>query len=74
MHEKLANVGINRFVDPMNLIVVSAKTHATLHTDEYINHVHSYIMASGDSRMEVYGTLFYLRLEIAAWDIHAHGF
>ena len=74
MHEKLASVGINRFVDPMNLMVVSAKTHATLHTDEYISHVYDYIMASGNSRMEVYGTLYALRLEIAAQDKHAHGY
>ena len=74
MHDKLNSVGINRYFDPMNLMVVSAETHARLHTDEYIDHVHSYIMSAGDDKMEVYGMMFHLRIEIAAQDIFACGF
>lgn len=74
MHDKLNSVGINRFFDPMNLMVVSAETHARLHTDAYIDHVHSYIMSAGDDKMEVYGMMFQLRIEIAAQDIFASGF
>ena len=74
MHEKLETAGINRYFDPMNLMLVSAKTHARLHTDSYIDHVHNYIMSSGNSKTEIYNTLFYLRLEIAAWDMYARGY
>ena len=74
MHDALRNAGINRYFDPMNLMLVSAGTHSTLHTDAYIAHVHSYIMGSNGSREAIYGALFYLRLEIAAWDILASGF
>ena len=74
MHEKLSSVGINRYFDLMNLMVVSAQTHARLHTDAYIAHVHSYIMSAGDSKEDVYQAMFYLRIEIAAQDIYASGF
>ena len=74
MHAKLNRVGINRYFDPMNLMLVSAQTHARLHTDAYIDHVHSYIMSAGDSKQEVYGAMFYLRIEIAAQDLFASGF
>lgn len=71
MHDALRNAGINRFFDPMNLVLVSAATHSTLHTDAYISHVHSYIMATDGSKLGIYAALFYLRLEIAAWDVYA---
>ena len=74
MHDKLNSVGINRYIDPMNVMLVSAQTHARLHTDAYIDHVHSYIMAAGDSKQEVYQAMFNLRIEIAAQDIYASGF
>ena len=74
MHEVLSNAGINRFWDPMNLLLVSASTHSSLHTDAYISHVHSYIMATDGSRQGIYTALFYLRLEIAAWDAYAMGY
>lgn len=65
---------INYYIDPMNLVPVSSKVHAHLHTDTYISHVHDYIMAADDSVLSIYGALFYLRLEIAAWDVHAIGY
>lgn len=74
MHSILKDNGINRFVDPMNLVLVSAKTHATLHTDEYIAHVYSYISQARGSRAELYAALFFLRLEIAARDVWALGY
>ena len=74
MHEKLENAGINRYIDPINLVLVSAKTHARLHTDAYIDHVHSYIMSAGNDTLDIYEALFYLRLEIAAWDASAFGY
>ena len=74
MHDKLNSVGINRYIDPMNIMLVSPQTHARLHTDAYIDHVHSYIMSAGDSKQEVYQAMFYLRIEIAAEDIYASGF
>lgn len=74
MHSILRDNGINRFVDPMNLVLVSAKTHATLHTDEYIAYVYSYISQARGSRAELYAALFFLRLEIAARDVWALGY
>ena len=71
MHHKLASAGINRFIDPMNLMLVSSGTHAKLHTDAYIAHVHSYIMNAGNNTFEIYYALFLLRVEIAAGDKYA---
>ena len=73
MHQKLSNAGINRYTDPINLMLVSAGTHATLHTDAYIAHVHSYIMAA-EGKAGIYAAMHYLRLEIAAWDTLAGGY
>ena len=74
MHELLERADINVATDPMNLMVISAETHATLHTNVYITHVHSYIMSTDRTQQGIYGALFQLRLEIAAWDIVAVGF
>ena len=74
MHEILADAGINRWIDPNNLMLVSAGTHAALHTDGYIAHVYSYISAARGSREGIYLALFYLRLEIAAEDHYALGY
>ena len=74
MHDILKRNGIDRFFDPMNLVLVSAKTHASLHTDAYIAHVYSYIKQAEGSRAEIYEALFYLRLEIAAMDVFAVGY
>ena len=74
MHSILKNYGINRYIDPMNLMLVSAKTHASLHTDAYIAHVYSYIKLAEGSKAEIYAALFYLRIEIAAMDAFALGF
>ena len=74
MHKKLDDAGINRFIDPMNLMLVSSGAHASLHTDAYIAHVYSYIMSAGNSVMEIYGALFALRLEIAASDPFSIGY
>lgn len=73
MHAKLSQVGINKYSDPVNLMLVSAGTHATLHTDTYIAHVYSYIM-SAEGINGVYLAMYQLRLEIAAWDTLAGGF
>ncbi len=74
MHDLLSSVGINRYIDPANLMLVSKKTHSRLHTDAYITHVHSYIMGAGESKNQIYLALFALRIEIAAWDITAAGY
>ena len=74
MHSILADAGINRWIDPVNLVVVSAGTHATLHTNEYIEHVYSYIYAAKGSKEEIYLALYHLRLEIAAMDSYALGY
>ena len=74
MHEMLAKAGINRFVDPMNLMLVSAGTHASLHTDAYIEHVYSYLMMTNGDPEKIYQALFLLRLEIAAQDKYAIGY
>ncbi len=74
MHHILKENGVNRFIDPMNLVLVSAKTHASLHTDTYIAHVYSYIKQVEGSREAIYAALFYLRIEIAAMDVCALGY
>ena len=74
MHSILKKNGINRFFDPMNLVLVSSKTHASLHTDAYIAHVYSYIKQAEGSKEEIYAALFYLRIEIAAMDFYALGY
>ena len=74
MHSVLAEVGINRYIDPINLVLVSAGTHAKLNTDDYIAHVHSYIMEAGNNKLAIYAALFALRIEIAAMDALAVGF
>lgn len=74
IHNTMSNVGINRYIDPNNLMLVSSGIHATLHTDAYISHVHSYITTAGNTRKGVYLALFFLRLEIAAMDTLASGF
>ena len=74
MHALLSNAGINRYIDPINLMLVSAGTHAKLHTDVYIAHVHSYLMSTDGSRGEIYQALLALRIEIAAIDIWASGY
>jgi hypothetical protein len=74
MHTMLKNAGISVYFDPVNLVPVSAKTHASLHTDAYIAHVYSYIMATDGSKEGIYSALFYLRLEIAAMDTYAFGY
>ena len=74
MHQILADEGISRWFDPNNLMLVSAGTHATLHTDAYIAHVYSYIKPTAGSRDAIYATLFFLRIEIAAWDSLALGY
>jgi len=73
MHVKLDEAGINRYTDPINLMVVSAGTHATLHTDAYIAHVYSYIKGA-NGKEGIYEAMYYLRLEIAAWDTIAGGY
>lgn len=74
MHSILKSNGINRFIDPINLMLVSAKTHASLHTDAYIAYVYSYIKQAAGSREEIYRALFELRIEIAAKDAWAFGY
>lgn len=74
LHDKLKKAEINRFIDPMNLMLVSAGTHARLHTDEYIARVYRYIMATDGTREQIEGALFVLRIEIAASDIWAYGY
>ena len=74
MHTMLRNAGISVYIDPVNLVPVSAKTHASLHTDAYIAHVYSYIMATDGSREGIYSALFFLRIEIAAMDVYAAGY
>ena len=74
MHSILRDAGISALFDPMNLVLVSAKTHASLHTDAYIAHVYSYISATDGSREEIYLALFWLRLEIAAQDGFSIGY
>ena len=73
MHRILEEAGINRYTDPVNLMLVSAGTHATLHTDAYIAHVYSYIK-SANGKEGIYAAMYYLRLEIAAWDTIAGGY
>ena len=74
MHQILADAEINRWADPSNLMLVSAGTHASLHTDAYIEHVYSYIAPAAGDQEAIYAALFALRLEIAAWDIYASGY
>ena len=74
MHIHLDNAGIDRYSDPMNLMPVSARTHRSLHTDFYIAHVHSYIMAAPPTKEGIYTALFLLRIEISAMDIFAMGY
>ena len=74
MHTILKNAGINYVVDPMNLVLVSSKTHASLHTDLYIAHVYSYISSTDGTKEQIYWALFLLRLEIAAQDGYANGY
>jgi len=56
----------------MNLMLVSAGTHASLHTDVYINHVYEYIMATDKTKEQIYYALYLLRIEIAANDTWAY--
>ena len=74
MHEILEKENINRYIDPMNLMLVSSKTHASLHTDAYIAHVYSYIKQTEGSAESIYAMLFLLRIEIAAMDGTAVGY
>ena len=74
MHKCLNDVGIDRVTDPMNLMLVSAGTHSTLHTNAYIAHVHEYIVSAAPTRQGVYGALFNLRIEIAGMDRFAMGY
>ena len=74
LHNLLSNAGINRYIDPMNLMLVSSGTHASLHTDQYISHVYNYIMSTNGSKEQIYGMLFCLRIEIAAIDVLASGY
>lgn len=74
MHQILKDADINRWCDPNNLMLVSAGIHASLHTDYYINHVYSYIKAAEGDKDAIYATLFFLRIEIAAWDTLASGY
>ena len=74
MHDILRRNGIDRFFAPMNLVLVSAKTHSSLHTDAYIAHVYSYIKQAEGSRAKIYAALFWLRIEIAAMDGFAIGY
>lgn len=74
MHGILAEADINRWIDPNNLTLVSAGTHASLHTDAYIEHVYSYIAPAAGNKEAIYAALFYLRIEIAAYDTFASGY
>ena len=74
MHMMLRNAGIVCAIDPINLIVVSAETHVSLHTDVYIARVYGYLAATDGSKEQIYEALFYLRNEIAAMDSGAWGF
>ena len=74
IHQVMKDAGINRWTDPMNLMLVSAGTHASLHTDVYINHVYSYIIPAAGDKNAIYAALFALRIEIAAIDMLASGY
>ena len=74
MHQMLIDAEINRFIDPINLMLVSTGTHATLHTDAYIERVYSYLKTTDGSKEQIYRVLFLLRTEIAAQDSYAIGY
>ena len=74
IHSVLKDVDINRWLDPANLMLVSAGHHASLHTDAYIAHVHSYIMPAAGNQEAVYAALFALRIEIAFLDQYSPGY
>jgi len=57
MHEVLKQANINVWLDPINLMLVSAGHHASLHTDAYIAHVHSYIMPAAGDKDAIYAAL-----------------
>lgn len=54
LHKILKDADINIVIDPMNLMLVSAGTHARLHTDAYIAHVYHYLAASMSSTISLY--------------------
>jgi len=74
MHVKLKNVGIDAKNDPHNLMTVSKGTHSHLHTDLYIAHVYSYIIAAPYSKDGIYAALDCLTIEIATIDFFAWGY
>lgn len=62
------------FVYWIYTFLVSTGTHATLHTDAYIERVYSYLKTTDGSKEQIYHVLFLLRAEIAAQDSYAIGY